>query len=72
MFGAMDLGIADDGECASHEQAAQIAVPLFADAAGPVPPPIECCLGTSPIQDEKFRPDRKALGSATACDQRGG
>src|SRR5258707_14800964 len=28
-------------------------------------PPLECCLGTSPIQAEKFRPDRKAFGSAT-------
>ena len=36
MLGAMDLGIADDGECAGHEQAAQIAITLFADAAEPV------------------------------------
>src|SRR3954463_14776012 len=36
MFGAMDLGIANDGQRASHEQAAQIAVTLFADAAEPV------------------------------------
>src|SRR5712671_1920128 len=28
-------------------------------------PPLECCLGTSPIQAEKFRPDWKAFGSAT-------
>src|SRR6266478_1999925 len=27
-------------------------------------PPLECCFGTSPIQAEKFRPDRKAFGSA--------
>jgi hypothetical protein len=26
---------------------------------------LECCLGTSPIQAEKLRPDRKVLGSAT-------
>ena len=32
----MDLGIADDGERASHEQAAQIAVTLLADTAEPV------------------------------------
>ena len=25
----------------------------------------ECCLGRSPIQDEKLSPDRKVLGSAT-------
>src|SRR5262252_7664904 len=28
-------------------------------------PPLERCLGTSPTQAEKSRPDRKALGSAT-------
>src|SRR4029434_9061883 len=27
-------------------------------------PPLECCFGTSPIQAEKLRPERKALGSA--------
>ena len=31
MIGAMDFGIADDGECAGREQAAQIAIALFAD-----------------------------------------
>src|SRR6476661_4253540 len=36
MFGAMDLGVTDDGERAGHEQAAQIAVTLFADIAEPV------------------------------------
>src|SRR4029077_11976538 len=35
MPGAMDLGVADNSECAGHEQAAQIAVTLFADAAKP-------------------------------------
>ena len=59
------LGIADDGECTGHEQAAQIAVTLFADVAEPSLPPLECCFGTSPIQAEKLRPDRKVLGSAT-------
>src|SRR6516225_1360307 len=33
MFGAVDLGIANDGERTSGEQAAQIAVALFADTA---------------------------------------
>jgi hypothetical protein len=33
MFGAMDLGIADDGERTRGEQAAQIAITLFADTA---------------------------------------
>src|SRR5258706_13498769 len=30
-------------------------------------PPLECCFGTIPIQAEKFRPDRKAFGSATVA-----
>ena len=65
MFGAMDLGIADDGQRARREQAAQIAIALFADTAELVFAPLECCFGTSPIQAEKSRPDRKAFGSAT-------
>ena len=36
MLGAMDLDITDDSERADHEQAAQIAVTLFADTAQPV------------------------------------
>src|SRR6476619_1133478 len=36
MFGAMDLGVTDDGKRAGHEQAAQIAVTLLADIAEPV------------------------------------
>ena len=36
MLGTMDLGISDDGECIGHEQAAQIAVTLFADTAEPI------------------------------------
>src|ERR1700742_3396450 len=35
MFGAMDLSVTDDGERAGHEQAAQIAVTLFAYVAKP-------------------------------------
>ena len=33
MLDAMDLGITDNCEHTDHEQAAQIAVPLFADTA---------------------------------------
>ena len=36
MPGAMDLGIADDGECAGREQAAQIAIAALADIAEPL------------------------------------
>src|SRR6202022_4032339 len=64
MFAAVDLGIADDRQRPGPEQTARIAVALFADAAEPFPTPLECCFGTSPIQAEKFRPDRKAFGSA--------
>ena len=35
MLGAVNLGIADDGECAGHEQAAQIAIASFADTTEP-------------------------------------
>ena len=64
MRGVVDLRIANDGERDSHEQAAQIAIALFADIAEPVLAPLECCFGTSPIQAEKLRPERKAFGSA--------
>src|SRR5271167_357568 len=36
MFGAMDLDVTDDSKRAGHEQAAQIAITLFADIAEPV------------------------------------
>src|SRR5579863_10560420 len=65
MFGAMDFGIADNGERAGREQAAQIAIAAFADTAEPVLAALEFCFGTSPIQAEKSLPDRKAFGSAT-------
>ena len=65
MLGAVDLGIADDGECTGDEQAAQIAVTCLLMLPSLSLPPLECCVGTSPIQAEKLRPDRKVLGSAT-------
>jgi hypothetical protein len=68
MLGTMHLGITDDGARADHEQAAQITVALFAYTAEPVLSPLECCLGTIPIQAEKkLRPDRKAFGSDTVA-----
>ena len=63
MLGAMDFGVADYGQRAGGEQAAQIAIALFADTAELFPAPLECCFGTRPIQAEKSRPDRKAFGS---------
>src|SRR6476620_3700525 len=44
MFGAMDLGVTDDRERAGHEQAAQIAVTLFAYIAEPVLAPTRVLL----------------------------
>src|SRR5439155_22582313 len=41
-------GVADDGQCTGHEQATQIAVPLFADAAEPVLAPTRVLLGNEP------------------------
>jgi hypothetical protein len=35
VLGAMDFGVADDGERAGREQAAQIAIASFADIAEP-------------------------------------
>ena len=64
MIGAMDLGIADHGERASREQAAQIAIALLLILPSLSLPPLEFCFGTSPTQAEKSSPDRKALGSA--------
>src|SRR3979490_3330998 len=48
MLGAVDLGVADDGECTGHEQAAQIAVTLFADAAEPLLAPAWVRFGNEP------------------------
>src|SRR5258705_10086201 len=45
---AMDLGVANDGECSGHEQAAQIAVPLFADTAEPFLAPTRVLLRNEP------------------------
>jgi hypothetical protein len=62
MAGVMDLGVADDGECSGHEQAAQIAITLFADAAEPLVAPLECCFGTSPIQQKSYVPIGRCSG----------
>ncbi len=40
--------MADDSEGAGHEQAAQIAVPLFADTAKPIPTPARVLFGYQP------------------------
>src|SRR6266852_2335602 len=48
MLGAMDLGITDHGERAGGEQAAQIAISLFADAAELVLAPARVLLRHQP------------------------
>src|SRR3990170_1764675 len=48
MLCAMELGIADHGERAGGEQAAQIAIALLADAAEPVLAPARVLLGHEP------------------------
>src|SRR6516225_5955793 len=72
MLGAVDLGITDDGECASHEQAAQIAVTLFADAAKPVLSPARALLGHQPNPGREVATRPEALGVGHTRNQRGG
>jgi hypothetical protein len=63
--GARGLDIDDDGRLHVDQIViAQIAIALLILPSLSLPP-LECCFGTSPIQAEKFRPDRKAFGSAT-------
>ena len=64
ILGAVDLGIANDGECTGHEQAAQIAIPLFADTAEPIPTAARVLFGNQPDLGREVT-DRKVLGSAT-------
>jgi hypothetical protein len=45
MFGAMDLGVTDDGERAGHEQARS---PCLLILPSLFLPPLECCFGTMP------------------------
>jgi hypothetical protein len=54
MFGAMDLGIADDGERTGHERATQIAIALFADLPSLYLPQVQPPFGGShPSQEEE-------------------
>src|SRR5215813_10028011 len=69
MFAAMDLGIADDGQRACREQAAQIAIALFADAAELVLAPARMLLRHQPNPGGKI-PSRSRISDAG--DQSGG
>src|SRR5450759_5084793 len=56
MLGAVNLGVADDSECSRHEQAAQIAIPPFADAAEPVLAPARVLLRNQPNPGREVTP----------------
>ena len=62
--GAMNFGVADHGECAGCEQAAQISITSLGDVSALLFASSKLCFGTSPTQAKKSRPDRKALGLA--------
>src|SRR5437016_1153171 len=69
MFGAMDLGIADDGERTRGEQAAQIAIALFADTAELVLAPARVLLRHKPDPGRKIPPRSESLRISDAGDQ---
>src|SRR5918994_4926402 len=72
MLGAMELGIANDGERAVHEQAAQIAVTLFADTAEPVLATARVLLRHEPDPGREIAPRSERLWISDASDQSGG
>ena len=72
ILGAMELGITDDGECAGHEQAAQIAVPLFADTAKPIPTPTRLLSGYQANLGREVTTRSKDFRVANARNQSGG
>ena len=65
MLGAMHFRIFYDCQRADAEERSQIPIPAFVMLPSLSRPPLEFCLGTSPIQAAKSRPERKAFGSAT-------
>src|SRR5262245_25199976 len=62
MAGTMDLGVAGYGECASREQATQVAVALLADAAQPVLAPARVLLRHEPDPSREVPRRSKGLG----------
>src|SRR5260370_7977902 len=72
MFRAMDLGIADDGQRARREQAAQIAISLLADTAELVLTPARVLLGHEPDPGREIPPRSESLRIGDAGDQSGG
>ena len=53
---AVDLRVTDDCKRTGYEQAAQIAVPLFADAAKPVLAPARMLSGNEPNPGREVTP----------------
>src|SRR4029078_13095796 len=72
MFVAMDFGIADHRQRAGGEQAAQIAITLFADTAELVLPPARVLLGHEPDPGREIPPGSESLRISDAGDQSGG
>src|SRR5262245_8223887 len=70
MLGAVELGIADHGERAGGEQAAQIAVSLFADVAELVFATARVLLRYEPNPGREIPSRSKRLGITNARDQR--
>src|SRR5262245_30405316 len=69
MARAVDLGIADHGECASREQATQIAITLLADAAKPVLAAAGVLLRHEPDPGREVPPRSKGRGVCYASNQ---
>src|SRR6476661_138499 len=71
MLGTMDLGISDDGECAGHKQAAQIAVTLLADTAEFVLAPARVLLRNEPDPSREVTSRSEGPGVSDTGDQSG-
>src|SRR6516164_607927 len=69
MPSAVDLGIADHGECASREQAAQIAIALFTDTAKLVLAPTRVLRRHEPDPGREVPPGSKGPGIGNAGNQ---
>src|SRR6195952_3421587 len=69
MFGAMDLGVTDDGERAGNEQAAQIAVTLLAYIAEPVLASTRVLLRHEPNPGREVSSRSEGLWISNGCDQ---
>src|SRR6266436_6946194 len=69
MLGTVELRIADHGERTGCEQAAQITIALFADAAELVFAPTRVLLRNQPDPGREIPSRSKRLGIGNACDK---